>query len=356
MIKLSEKFSLPLPKCSKKLEDWIVTLPDRAKITREYLVEGLDANGNGYVRMVSEENYDKLDKKNTVSFLFSVEKERPGGVPSTYQPSNSTFTKIRRTSQLRSISVAPVEPEPVKEVKKEIPVKKPMPSGSKDTVVSKFFSEKPKEVPKKEEPQKVDKILEVKKEIKSEAVSDTKISPPKAQVPPKAHDKKTDGKFKGKAAPVGNKMITSFFTKVSKPAAPPPAPVAAPAPVTVQPKEEIVEEKPKIVPEVKKRPLSDEKSPASQKPQKKMKMSKKPKVKAGKSRILQIVDEDSSDSDGERIEEISDEDTKEKNVQLENEDVKVKTPPRPIKHKKKKTIRECFKDEDGYDSKLMNFS
>lgn len=349
MIQLSGKLNLPLQKCSLELEDWLKSCPDKEleKISREFMIKGVDARGNGFIRIVTEETYKKLDKEGTTSFLFSVEKNRHDALSkNSYQMGNSGFKRIKLTPQQRDIKIVPfavaeaVKKEPVKEV----PAKKEDPK-QRETIVSKFFNEKPKEKPKEEKP-KDTSPPEVKKEGKTEAGSLAKTSPAKTKSP-KAAEKKAEGKFKGKAAPAGSRMITSFFTKAPK--------TAAPAPSV--PKKENVPEK--IEEPARKRPLSEEKSPVPEKKsepakkvQKKMKMSKKPKIKAGTSRILQVVDEDSSDSDEERCE-AEEEDTPKQDVVLENEEVREKTPPRPYKEKKKKIITECYRDEDGYDSEWI---
>uniref|UniRef100_A0A1B0F079 Uncharacterized protein n=1 Tax=Phlebotomus papatasi TaxID=29031 RepID=A0A1B0F079_PHLPP len=277
-------------------------------------------------------------------FLFSVEKNRHDALSkNSYQLGNSSFKRIKLTPQQRDIKIVPFAvPEAVKkEPVKEVPTKKED-SKQRETIVSKFFSEKPKEKPKEEKP-KDTSLPEVKKEVKTEIGSLGKTSPKKS---PKAAEKKAEGKFKGKAAPAGSRMITSFFTKAPKSAAPP-------ASVPSVPKTEQAPEK--IAEPTRKRPLSEEKSPVPEKKaepkkvQKKMKMSKKPKIKAGTSRILQVVDEDSSDSDVERCE-VEEEDASKPDVVLENEEVREKTPPRPYKEKKKKIITECYRDEDGYDN------
>ncbi|XP_059618668.1 titin-like [Phlebotomus argentipes] len=357
VFQLSGKLHLPLLQCSQNLEGWLNSCPatEKDKISREFMVKGEDEEGHGYIRVLTEESFNNLDKKGITSFLFSVEKNRHDTLSSTntYQGGSSSFKRIKLTTQLRKGTVQPsLVPEVKKEptapkpaTTKEVVVKREEPVVKRDTVVSKFFSEKPKEKPPTE-PKKIEKSPDMK-QTKSDSGSDkdAKVSPIKGKpVAKPAPEKKADGKFKGKAAPAGNRMITSFFTKAPKTAIP-----ATPVP---KPKEEPRQET--HVETAKKRPLSEEKSPVPERksPPKKKKMSKKkPKVKAGTSRILQIADEDSSE-DEEMIDRkaSNDKDEEQQNVVLENEEVREKTPPRPYKEKKKKTITECYKDEDGYDN------
>ncbi|XP_058125316.1 DNA polymerase delta subunit 3 [Anopheles ziemanni] len=198
--RISNNWDVGVPQAVDVLQKWIDEQKDKAKLSLEYVVRGVDKNGNAFMTLVKEDKLQNVCKlyPKSVKMLYSAE------VASEIRPMNvsvdSEFSikNLRLEPQKRQIdhrSAAPVQSEslPVKQEKK--PEKKNL-----FATVSKPSS---KPVVKEEKPSLPPTPATVKTEPLTQPAT-TKISP-KKQSPKKDTKKVVNGKG----------SISSFFS--SKP-------------------------------------------------------------------------------------------------------------------------------------------
>ncbi|KFB45587.1 hypothetical protein ZHAS_00013575 [Anopheles sinensis] len=271
--RISNNWDVNVPKAVDVLQKWIDEQKDKAKLSLEYIVRGVDKNGNAFMTLVKEDKLQNVCKlyPKSVKMLYSAEiasEIRPMNVSadSEFSVKNLRLEPQKRQIDHRSSAPAQSESVPVKQEKK--PEKKNL-----FATVSKPSSTP---VVKEEKPSPPPTPATVKTEPLTQPAS-TKTSP-KKQSPKKDTKKVVNGKG----------SISSFFS--SKPGQ-----TAAPS--------KAVSTGSTVKQEAESPTSANSESSASQKQTKSAKISESTKEEE-KTRKRTITDDD--DDDGERSDEDKD--------------------------------------------------
>uniref|UniRef100_A0A182Y398 DNA polymerase delta subunit 3 n=2 Tax=Anopheles stephensi TaxID=30069 RepID=A0A182Y398_ANOST len=382
--RISNTWSLDSKQALEVLQKWLEEQKGQKKLAVEYVVRGIDKNGNLFFTLANTERMEKVSKTfpRCTKMLYSVEIASDVRPLNVVNDNEFSVMNIRLNSEKRQIATAATQ----NPVPKEAPAK-PDPKPSK----SNMFAMASKAPPVKEEKRSPPSTpatpsVSVKAEPKT-------ASPPKAS--PKTQSPKKDTK---KAVATGKGAISSFFSakpgqSAAAAAAAPKAPIKQepPSPAPIKPVEketkpvkkeektrkrthtddddEATEEDEDVIPNT---PQEDRKrADGKKRPNKKpLLQRKKTSNPSKKSRILEICDSSSDDEmDGkeaaeqrrERLVEFEDEemgDEPEKETEQEETRKPSLSPEKPVENdsnsvnrnrgKVKKLITKTYTDEKGY--------
>uniref|UniRef100_A0A182PTM4 DNA polymerase delta subunit 3 n=1 Tax=Anopheles epiroticus TaxID=199890 RepID=A0A182PTM4_9DIPT len=387
--RISNTWSLDSKQSLEVLQKWIDAQKEPKKLSKEYVVRGVDRNGNVFITLANEEKLEKLSKTypKCSKMLYAVEVAsdvRPLNVSNDNEISMIT---LRLDAQKRQIDHAP--PPTAQPTVQAAPVKQE-PKPTKPNM----FSMATKKPSVKEEKQSPPAPAKQPAEVKTE---------PKTVSPPKASPKTQSPKKDTKKTVSGKGSISSFFS--SKPAgssqsaaatpkaAPvkqePPSPSVPPTAVsaettaskkeskqkkarkrTITDDEDATEEEEDVIPNT---PQEDKKRADKGKKRntgKPLLQRKKMANPSKKSRLLEICDSSSDEEelDGrqaaeqrkERLVEFEEEMETEQTVEEKKEEVRKPSlsPEKPVENdsnsvnrnrgKVKKLVTKTYTDEEGY--------
>ncbi|XP_050077694.1 DNA polymerase delta subunit 3 [Anopheles maculipalpis] len=377
--KISNTWSLDSKQAIEVLQKWLEEQKESKKLSVEYVVRGIDKNGNLFISMANAEKLEKVSKNypHCMKMLYSVEIASDVRPLNVVNDNEFSVMKIRLNSEKRQIAQPSQKEAPT-------PVK-PDPKPSKPNMFA-MASKAPVKEEKHSPP--ATPVVSVKEEPKT-------ATPPKAS--PKTQSPKKDTK---KAVATGKGAISSFFsskpgqsTAVAAPKAAikqePPSPATKavekatkkPEPVKKEEKtrkrthtddEEATEEDEDVIPNTPQedRKRADSKKRTSKKPLLQRKKASNP---SKKSRLLEICDSSSDEELDEK--EAAVEQRKERLVEFDHEEMEQQhekeegkepeaqkpsslSPEKPVENdsnsvnrnrsKVKKLITKTYTDEKGY--------
>uniref|UniRef100_A0A8W7PEK4 DNA polymerase delta subunit 3 n=1 Tax=Anopheles coluzzii TaxID=1518534 RepID=A0A8W7PEK4_ANOCL len=361
--RISNTWSLDSKQSLEVLQKWVEGQKEPNKLSKEYVVRGVDKNGNVFITLANEEKLEKISKAypKCSKMLYSVE------VASDVRPLNVSndnefnVIRLRLESQKRQIEQASSSTAPQTTPK---PTPAPVKQEQKPSKPSMFAAASKQQPPVKEEKQSPPAKAQVKPEPKTAA------SPPKAS-PKTQSPKKQDAK----KAVTGKGSISSFFSAKPAGTAPKPAPTSVPvkqepqSPAPEPAKKEQKDEKAveKSVEKSRKRTITDDEEEEEED------RKKNPSNPSKKSRLLQICDSSSDEeADGreagaaieqrsERLVEFDEETPMETEIEENKKEEGRKpslSPEKPVENdsnsvnrnrgKVKKLVTKTYTDEEGY--------
>ncbi|XP_031622883.1 DNA polymerase delta subunit 3 [Contarinia nasturtii] len=346
LVTISNNWNVPNKDGEIILEKWLKTYSGDRKIAKEYLIRGVDLNGNVIITVVSEKNLSKVEKMcpKFTKILYSIEIGSLNGKSlNITEPASNKYVSLKLKSARRNIKVNPIIVD--KSIKKEvIPPKKANPFGTFQSKASQSKEAKPDSASSSKDAK-----------VKEEKVSPKQSSPKKKQPPSKAQQGKSSissffaSKPTSSNASKADKLVADATVKVEK----------------VQIKDEPVDvNTTNDTKATQKRPHSNASDSNDDfKATEKKQTKKKPKLeqKSKHSRLMQLCDSSSEEDEASN--------NKDRSMDIDDEELVVKKEkenktPSPEKTKSngtpngsssgkhrakvKKTITKTYVDEDGF--------